>query len=169
MTYRKSLSRTKIGSQESRSSTLAVRFDMSSVQRLILRMDRASRETMLRRIQEVWIEPLDEGQRYEIELEKFLWVLAALNLRCYQSTLRIPTVTPATNLTSSLHRSGNLLELAHGIGESMKPQTIRSWLIGESGRLPTCGFPTNSKDNIRFHWQRQPCLSFPKCHAGDDV
>lgn len=169
LSCRKSLSRKRIGSQKSRASTLVVRSDMSSVQRLILRMDRASRETMLQRIQEAWIMPLDESQQYEIELEKFLWVLAALNLRCYESTLRIPTATPSTDLTSFLHRSGNLLELAHGIGEPMKPQTIKFWLIEESGRPPTCGFPTNSKDNIRLHWQRQPCLSLPECHVSDDI
>lgn len=117
LSCRKSLSRKRIGSQKSRASTLTVRSDMSSVQRLILRMDRASRETMLQRIQEAWIVPLDESQQYEIELEKFLWVLAALNLRCYEPTLRIPTATPSTDLTSFPHRSGNLLELAHGIAD----------------------------------------------------
>jgi hypothetical protein len=54
-----------------------VNTEATSFQRLILRMDRASREVMLRRIQEVWIEPLEESQRNEIELEKLLWVLAA--------------------------------------------------------------------------------------------
>lgn len=80
-------------------------------------MDRASQETTLLRIREVWMESIDETQQGEIELEKLLWVLSAFHSRCALPTLRVPYISQSEP-TSSRENPGNLLELAHGIGKS---------------------------------------------------
>ena len=118
LTFRKSISRKQIGSHRSRTSAGSARSEVYHLQRLVLRMDRASQETVLLRIREVWMESIDETIQGEIELEKLLWVLSAFHIHCSLPTLRVPPTSRSSEPTSSRENPGNLLELAHGIGKS---------------------------------------------------
>ncbi|KAJ9637750.1 hypothetical protein H2199_007241 [Coniosporium tulheliwenetii] len=63
------------GSSPSRSAGL------TQFQRFIRRMESAGSATILDRLKEVWTEPLDGAARAEMDLEKHLWVLTALQLQ----------------------------------------------------------------------------------------
>jgi SAM-dependent methyltransferase len=80
-------------------------------------MERASRRTMLDRIQDVWLEPVDESLRAEIDEEKALWVLTALYSRSYEAALRSSIVdTSSMQPLSALRRSDRILELGQDPG-----------------------------------------------------
>jgi hypothetical protein len=96
---------------------------------------------MLDRIQDVWLEPLDDSLRAEIDEEKALWVLTALYSRSYQATLSSSTMdTSSMQPLSALRRSDRILELGHDPGRrsrgaSISPTTLLIYSIVEVHQL----------------------------------
>jgi len=113
---RSTLSRKQVNSLSAEPSIIQ-RNDLNYLQRMVQRMERASRRTMLDRIRDAWLEPLDDSLRAEIDEEKALWVLTALYTRSYQITLSSSTMdTSSIQPLSALRRSDRILELGHDPG-----------------------------------------------------
>jgi SAM-dependent methyltransferase len=74
---------------------------------------------MLDRIQDIWLEPLDDSLSAKIDEEKTLWILTALHFRSYQASLSssIRDTSPMHSLLR-LRKSDRILELGHNPSKS---------------------------------------------------
>lgn len=100
------------GSSPSRSA------DLTQFQRFIRRMEGAGSATILDRLKEVWTEPLDEAARAEMELEKHLWVLTALQLQSVNEAT-LPSQAAFSQLLRfpPLEGKRNILQLYGNLGK----------------------------------------------------
>ncbi|EON69934.1 hypothetical protein W97_09199 [Coniosporium apollinis CBS 100218] len=131
------------GSSPSRSAGL------TQFQRFIRRMEGAGSATIFDRLKEVWTEPLDEAARAEMELEKHLWVLTALQLQsvneatlpsqaAFSQLLRFPPLEGKRNI---LQLYGNLAEVY--LLSAIHPHESVNYLTNSLASSPTTPLPHN--------------------------
>jgi hypothetical protein len=91
---------------------------MSHFQRFVRRMEGAGPRIILERLKEEWDEPVDRGMSDELQLEKHLWALTALQLRAMDRFARPNQATaPSGPLPPiCLNRRRKILELDGSIG-----------------------------------------------------
>jgi hypothetical protein len=94
--------------------------DASHFQRFVRRMEGAGPRIILERLKEEWDEPADRAMSEELQLEKHLWALTALQLRALDRFLR-PSDSPAPTGALpplSLNKRRKILELDGNLGMS---------------------------------------------------
>jgi hypothetical protein len=93
---------------------------MSHFQRFVRRMEGAGPRIILERLKEEWDEPVDRAMSDELQLEKHLWALTALQLRAMDRFARPSQSTaPSGPLPPiCLNRRRKILELDGSIGMS---------------------------------------------------
>jgi hypothetical protein len=93
---------------------------MTHFQRFVRRMEGAGPRIILERLKEEWDEPVDRSMSDELQLEKHLWALTALQLRALDRFAR-PSQSPVPSgplPPLSLNRRRKILELDGSIGMS---------------------------------------------------
>jgi hypothetical protein len=91
---------------------------MTHFQRFVRRMEGAGPRIILERLKEEWDEPVDRAMSDELQLEKHLWALTALQLRALDRFAR-PTQSSAASGPLPpllLNRRRKILELDGSIG-----------------------------------------------------
>lgn len=94
---------------------------MSHFQRFVRRMEGAGPRIILERLKEEWDEPSDRSMSDELQLEKHLWALTALQLRALDRFARpSQSIAPSGPLPPfSLNRRRKILELDGNVGRFM--------------------------------------------------
>lgn len=95
---------------------------LSHFQRFVRRMENAGPKIVLERLKEEWNEPFDKAMRDELELEKHLWALTALqlhNLDKFAKTGQDVVMLPLPDATPKRRR--RILELGGNLGKSFGP------------------------------------------------
>lgn len=95
--------------------------ELSHLQRSIQRMDAASSKIVLERLKEDWLEVADASVYRELELEKQLWMLTALqhlknkssmNLTDHRKSISLDKATAATKMLSLYENHGKTTPLS---------------------------------------------------------
>jgi hypothetical protein len=91
---------------------------MSHFQRFVRRMEGAGPRIIMERLKEEWDEPSDRSMSDELQLEKHLWALTALQLRALDRFARpSQSIAPSGPLPPfSLNRRRKILELDGNVG-----------------------------------------------------
>lgn len=93
--------------------------DASHFQRFVRRMEGAGPRIILERLKEEWDEPADKAMSEELQLEKHLWALTALQLRALDRFVRPSESPPAPTGALpplSLNKRRKILELDGNLG-----------------------------------------------------
>jgi hypothetical protein len=112
---------------------------MTHFQRFVRRMEGAGPRIILERLKEEWDEPVDRAMSDELQLEKHLWALTALQLRALDRFARFSQASapsgPLPPLSSSRRRK--ILELDGSIGRSRDCSSfvLSNIVIGEIYQL----------------------------------
>lgn len=91
--------------------------ELSHFQRFVRRMENAGPKIVLERLKEEWNEPFDKAMRDELELEKHLWALTALqlhNLDKFAKSGQDVVMLPLPDATPKRRR--RILELGGNLG-----------------------------------------------------
>jgi hypothetical protein len=96
--------------------------DASHFQRFVRRMEGAGPRIILERLKEEWDEPADLAMSQELQLEKHLWALTALQLRALDRFLR-PSESPVPTGALpplTVHKRRKILELDGNLGRRFR-------------------------------------------------
>ncbi|KAF1990641.1 hypothetical protein K402DRAFT_200612 [Aulographum hederae CBS 113979] len=92
--------------------------ELTHFQRFVKRMESAGPKIILDRLREQWTEPIDDMTRVELELEKHLWALTALQLESLNKYARSASAASELNVPAlSQPRQPRILEIGGNIAE----------------------------------------------------